>query len=338
MTNILVTGGAGFIGSHTSLELLQAGYDVTVIDNLSNSKEESLRRVQMLAGKKLDFYKVDLRDLPALEAIFRTRPFEAVMHFAGLKSPGESVLKPLEYYQDNLTSSITLFQVMQQFGVKNLVFSSSCTVYGDPTSVPIREDFPCTHQANPYGRTKRMIEVILEDLNAADSAWNVALLRYFNPVGAHPSGKIGEDPRGIPINLMPYITQVAVGRLPELKVFGNDYPTPDGTGIRDYIHVVDLALGHLKALDKLRRNPGLVIYNLGTNCGYSVLELVAAFEKTSGQKVPYRIVGRRPGDIAISYADASKANQELGWRTLRGLDDICIDAWRWQSQNPNGYD
>jgi UDP-glucose 4-epimerase len=336
--NILVTGGAGFIGSHTSLELLQAGYHVTVVDNLSNSKEEALRRVQKLAGRKLDFYKIDLRDRPALEAVFRSRPFGAVMHFAGLKSPGESVLKPLEYYQDNLTSALTLLQMMVQYGVKNLVFSSSCTVYGDPASVPIREDFPCINQANPYGRTKRMIEMILQDLNAADPSWNVALLRYFNPVGAHPSGEIGEDPRGVPINLMPYITQVAVGRLPELKVFGNDYPTPDGTGVRDYIHVVDLALGHLKALDKLQTNPGLVIYNLGSNRGYSVLELVTAFEKVTGKKIPYRIVERRPGDIATSYADASKANQELGWHTVRSLDEICADAWRWQTQNPNGYD
>lgn len=336
--NILVTGGAGYIGSHTCVALLQAGYDVTVVDNLINSKEEALRRVQQLAGKSLEFHRIDLLDRGGLERLFQSKPFDAVIHFAGLKSPGESVRQPLRYYYNNITGSLILCEMMAQYGVRDLVFSSSATVYGDSSIVPVREDFPCHQQANPYGRTKRMIEMILEDIQAADPAWNIALLRYFNPVGAHPSGRIGEDPQGIPNNLMPVISQVAVGRLAELKVYGNDYPTPDGTGIRDYVHVVDLAVGHLKALDKLLDDPGLVIYNLGTNRGYSVLEMVHTFEKVSGQKIPYRIVARRPGDIAISYADASKANAELGWKAQLGIEEMCMDVWRWQSNYPKGYE
>lgn len=336
--NILVTGGAGYIGSHTCVALLQAGYDVTVVDNLINSKEEALRRVQQLAGKSLEFHRIDLLDRGGLERLFQSKPFDAVIHFAGLKSPGESVRQPLRYYYNNITGSLILCEMMAQYGVRDLVFSSSATVYGDSSIVPVQEDFPCHQQANPYGRTKRMIEMILEDIQAADPAWNIALLRYFNPVGAHPSGRIGEDPQGIPNNLMPVISQVAVGRLAELKVYGNDYPTPDGTGIRDYVHVVDLAVGHLKALDKLLDDPGLVIYNLGTNRGYSVLEMVHTFEKVSGQKIPYRIVARRPGDIAISYADASKANAELGWKAQLGIEEMCMDVWRWQSNYPKGYE
>lgn len=336
--HILVTGGAGYIGSHTCVELLQAGYEVTVVDNLSNSKEEALRRVQELAGRPLEFHRVDLLDRPALEKVFQRRSFEAVIHFAGLKAPAESVRKPLAYYQNNLTGTLVLCELMAQYGVKDLVFSSSATVYGDLAVAPVREDFPCHQQINPYGRTKRMIEIILEDVHAADPEWNVALLRYFNPVGAHPSGRIGDDPRGIPNNLMPVISQVAVGRLPELHIFGGDYPTPDGTGIRDYVHVVDLAIGHLKALDKLREKPGLVIYNLGTRHGYSVLEMVQTFERVTGKKIPYRIVERRPGDVAISYADVSKAERELGWKAQRSVEEMCADAWRWQSNYPNGYE
>lgn len=334
---ILVTGGAGYIGSHTCLELLQAGYDVTVVDNLINSKIEALQRVQELAGVRLEFQLVDLLDRPALEKVFQSKPFNAVIHFAGLKAPGESVRLPLRYYHNNLTGTMILCDLMAQHGIKQLVFSSSATVYGDSEIVPVREEFPCHQQANPYGRTKRMIEIILEDLYTADAAWNIAILRYFNPVGAHPSGRIGEDPQGIPNNLMPVISQVGVGRLPELKVYGGDYPTADGTGIRDYIHVQDLAIGHLKALVKLREKPGLVTYNLGTNRGYSVLELVQSFEKVSGKKIPYRIVERRPGDIAISFADVSKAEKELGWKALRGIEEMCADAWRWQSSYPDGY-
>ncbi len=336
--HILVTGGAGYIGSHACLELMNAGYQITVVDNLSNSKETSLQRVQELTGKSLDFHKVDLTDRPALEAVFKKTRFDAVMHFAGLKSPGESVSLPLRYYYNNITGTVNLCEVMAQFQVKNIIFSSSCTVYGDPASVPIREDFPCTQQANPYGRTKRFCEQIFEDLIVSDPSWNIALLRYFNPVGAHPSGRIGEDPRGIPVNLLPYISQVAVGRYPFVRVWGRDYPTPDGTGIRDYIHVVDLVLGHLKALEKLAEKPGLVIYNLGNNRGYSVLELISAFEKACGKTIPYQFLDRRPGDIAVSYADASKANRELGWHCQRDIAEICQDTWRWQSNNPKGYD
>lgn len=333
---VLVTGGAGYIGSHTCLELLKDGYDVVVVDNLANSKEESLTRVQDLAGKKLAFHEVDLLDKNALDAVFTESSVDAVLHFAGLKAVGESVTIPLSYYHNNVTGTLILCEVMGKHNVKNLVFSSSATVYGDPHKVPITENFPLS-ATNPYGRTKLMIEEILRDLHRADKAWNVALLRYFNPVGAHHSGRIGEDPNGIPNNLVPYIAQVAVGKLSILSVFGNDYPTPDGTGIRDYIHVVDLALGHLKALEKLTVNPGVVTYNLGTGQGFSVLEMVSAFEKASGKKIPYKIVGRRPGDIASCYADPSLAKDELDWITERGIDDMCADSWKWQSGNPNGY-
>lgn len=334
---ILVTGGAGYIGSHTCLELLQAGYEVIVVDNLANSKVESLRRVQKLAGKELTFHQVDLLDKEALTAVFDNATIQAVIHFAGLKAVGESVTIPLQYYHNNVTGTLILCEVMAQHKVKKLVFSSSATVYGDPHKVPISEDFPLS-ATNPYGRSKLMIEEILRDLYQADNAWNVAILRYFNPVGAHQSGQIGEDPHGIPNNLVPYITQVAIGKLPELSVFGDDYPTRDGTGIRDYIHVVDLAAGHLKAIEKLRSNPGVVTYNLGTGRGYSVLEVVSAFEKASGKKIPYKIVGRRPGDIASCYADPAKANEELGWSAERDIDEMCADAWRWQSNSPNGYE
>jgi UDP-glucose 4-epimerase len=334
--NILVTGGAGYIGSHACLELLQAGHHVTVVDNLSNSKEESLRRVQELAHRPLAFHKVDLLDETALESVFQAERFDAVIHFAGLKAPGESINFPLKYYHNNITGTLILCKLMARYAVKNIVFSSSATVYGDQNPVPLREGYPC-NPINPYGRTKWMIEIILKDLHASDPAWNVALLRYFNPVGAHPSGRIGEDPQDIPTNLMPFIAQVAIGRRPELRVFGGDYPTPDGTCIRDYIHVVDLALGHLKALQKLQTGPGVVIYNLGTSRGSSVLEVLHAYEKACGHSLPYRIAERRPGDAPVSYADASKANQELDWRAERSIEEMCADSWRWQSNNPQGY-
>ena len=334
---ILVTGGAGYIGSHTCLELLQAGYDVVVVDNLANSKEEALRRAQKLAGKPLTFHQVDLLDEGALGAVFQRSAIDAVIHFAGLKAVGESVAQPLRYYHNNVAGTINLCRVMQKYGVKKMVFSSSCTVYGEPHALPITEEFPLSAPTSPYGRTKLILEDILRDLYRADPAWNIALLRYFNPVGAHSSGQIGEDPNGIPNNLLPYITQVAVGKLAQLSVFGGDYPTPDGTGVRDYLHVVDLAIGHLKALEKLETNPGLLTYNLGTGQGYSVLEVIAAFEKASGKKIPYRIVERRPGDTAAVYADPSKAERELGWRAERDLTQMCADAWNWQLQNPDGY-
>jgi len=334
---ILVTGGAGYIGSHTTLELLKADFEVIVVDNLSNSKEESLKRVQKLSGKTLQFYKADLLDKLALQKIFHVHDIDAVIHFAGLKAVGESVEKPLEYYHNNITGTLVLCEVMKEYEVKNIVFSSSATVYGDPESVPIKEDARLS-TTNPYGRTKHMIEEILRDLHVADSNWNVAILRYFNPVGAHPSGEIGEDPNGIPNNLMPYIAQVAIGKLPKLSVFGDDYPTKDGTGVRDFIHVVDLSLGHLNALEKLEENPGVVTYNLGTGRGYSVLEMISAFEEASGQKIPYEIVDRRPGDIAECYADPTKAERELGWKAERGIDEMCRDAWRWQSKNPQGFE
>ena len=333
---ILVTGGAGYIGSHTVLELLNTGHAVIVVDNLSNSKEEALTRVQALTGRALTFYRVDLLDREALTAVFARHAVDAVVHFAGLKAVGESVSMPLRYYHNNVTGTLVLCEVMQAAGVRNLVFSSSATVYGEPETVPITESFPLS-ATNPYGRSKLMIEEILRDLHVADAAWNIALLRYFNPVGAHASGRIGEDPSGIPNNLLPYVAQVAVGKLPTLRVFGGDYPTPDGAGVRDYIHVVDLALGHLKALDRLAQNPGVVTYNLGTGRGYSVLEMVAAFEKACGRAIPYQIVERRPGDIPTSYADPSLAAAELGWRAARDVDAMCADAWRWQSQNPHGY-
>jgi UDP-glucose 4-epimerase len=333
---ILVTGGAGYIGSHTCVELLNAGYDVVVVDNLRNSKIAALERVEKITGKKVDFIQLDLRERDKLNEVFERFSIDAVLHFAGLKAVGESVQIPLEYYENNVYGTIVLCQVMQVHNIRKLVFSSSATVYGSPEQMPIREDFPIA-PLNPYGHSKAMIEQILRDLYISDPTWQVTLLRYFNPVGAHPSGLIGEDPNGIPNNLFPFITQVAVGRLPYLRVFGNDYPTPDGTGIRDYIHVVDLALGHLSALEKLNQ-PGVYTYNLGTGRGYSVLEVVSAFERACGKPIPYRIVERRPGDAAISFADPSLAQKELGWFATRSLDDMCQDAWRWQSLNPNGYE
>lgn len=334
--NILVTGGAGYIGSHTCLELLNGGHQVVVVDNLSNSKETSLIRVQELTGKSLVFHQVDLLEKPALERVFAAQPIDAVIHFAGLKAVGESVEIPLSYYHNNITGTINLCEVMKKCEVNTLVFSSSATVYGDPHTVPIKEDFPLG-PTNPYGRSKLMIEEILKDLYRAEPNWRIALLRYFNPVGAHESGRIGEDPNGIPNNLLPFITQVAVGKLEKLAVFGNDYPTPDGTGVRDYIHVVDLAIGHLKALEKLAAGPGIFTYNLGTGRGYSVLEMIHAFEKSSGRKIPYEIVGRRAGDIATCYADPSRARDELGWVASRGIETMTTDAWHWQESNPDGY-
>jgi len=333
---ILVTGGAGYIGSHTCLILLEAGYDVIVVDNLMNSKEESLTRVQQITGKSLIFHKVDLLDRDALNRVFDGVSIDAVIHFAGLKAVGESVSMPLRYYHNNVTGTLHLCEVMREHGVRKIVFSSSATVYGDPHTVPIMEDFPLA-PANPYGRSKLMIEEIFCDINAAGEEWDIALLRYFNPVGAHPSGMIGEDPNGIPNNLFPYITQVAVGKREALSVFGNDYPTADGTGVRDYIHVVDLAEGHLKALEKIDSGSGIVICNLGTGRGYSVLEVVEKFEEVSGRRIPYDIVKRRPGDIAVCYADSSKAKDEMGWSAKRSMDEMCADAWRWQSRNPEGY-
>jgi UDP-glucose 4-epimerase len=333
---ILVTGGAGYIGSHTCLELLQAGHEVVVVDNLSNSSKESLQRVQTLTNRSLAFHAVDLLDRDGLERIFAGGGIEAVIHFAGLKAVGESVSQPLRYYHNNITGTLILCELMAKHGVKHLVFSSSATVYGANNAAPLLETMPLS-ATNPYGRTKLMIEEILRDLHGADASWNIALLRYFNPVGAHASGRIGEAPGGIPNNLFPYIAQVAVGKRRELSVYGNDYPTADGTGVRDFIHVVDLALGHLRALDKLREKPGVVTYNLGTGRGYSVLEAVAAFERACGRQIPCRIAPRRPGDVGVSYADSSKANRELNWRATRSLDEMCADTWRWQSQNPNGY-
>ncbi len=334
---LLVTGGAGYIGSHTCLELLTAGYEIVVVDNLSNSSPEALTRVQELAGKTLTFCEADIRDKTAMEAVFAQYTFEGVIHFAGLKAVGESVAVPLRYYQNNVVGSLVLLETMQKFEVKKIVFSSSATVYGDPQRIPITEDMPLS-ATNPYGRSKLMIEDMLRDLHRADPSWDIALLRYFNPVGAHPSGRIGEAPTGIPNNLMPYVAQVAVGRLQALSVFGIDYPTPDGTGVRDYIHVVDLAHGHIKAIEKLITHPGLVTYNLGTGRGYSVLEVLAAFEKACGKPIPYKMVGRRPGDVATTYADPAKAKVELGWEARLGLDEMCADTWRWQSRYPNGYE
>ena len=333
---ILVTGGAGYIGSHTCVELLEAGYEPVVFDNLSNSKPAALERVARIAGKTLEFVEGDIRDSAALDAVLRERSIDAVIHFAGLKAVGESVEKPLEYYDNNVSGTVTLLQAMRDAGVKNIVFSSSATVYGDPASLPIREDFPLS-ATNPYGRSKLIIEDILRDLYRADPTWNIGILRYFNPVGAHASGLIGEDPNDIPNNLMPYIAQVAVGKLAQLSVFGDDYPTHDGTGVRDYIHVVDLARGHIKALQKLAQSPGCVTYNLGTGAGYSVLDMVKAFEKASGRTVAYRIAGRRAGDIAACYADPELARRELGWAAEYGVEAMCEDSWRWQSNNPEGY-
>ena len=335
---LLVTGGAGFIGSHTCVELLNAGYEVVVVDNLYNASEKALERVEQITGKSLKFYKVDLLDAPALTKVFDEEKIDAVIHFAGLKAVGESVAKPLEYYHNNITGTLILCDVMRKHGVKNIIFSSSATVYGDPAFIPITEECPKGKITNPYGQTKGMLEQILTDLHVADPEWNVILLRYFNPIGAHKSGLIGENPKGIPNNLLPYVAQVAVGKLKCLGVFGNDYDTPDGTGVRDYIHVVDLAIGHVKAIDKLKDKEGVSIYNLGTGVGYSVLQVVAAFEKACGKKIPYEIKPRRAGDIATCYSDASKAKRELGWVAERGLDEMCEDAWRWQSMNPNGFE
>lgn len=334
---ILVTGGAGYIGSHTVLELLNSGHEVVVVDNLYNSSEESLVRVEELTGKKLTFYKVDLLDYPGLCKIFDQHTFDAAIHFAALKAVGESVEKPLEYYHNNITGTIHLLQAMRAHNMKRLVFSSSATVYGEHNQPPLREDMPREDATNPYGRTKVMMEMVMEDVYKAHPDWAFCFLRYFNPVGAHPSGKIGEDPTGIPNNLLPFVTQVAVGRHEKLRVFGKDYPTPDGTPVRDYIHVMDLAAGHVKAIEKLMEGAGLRIYNLGTGRGYSVLEVVQAFEHATGKKVPYEIVGRRAGDLPVSVADPSKAERELGWKARRGIEEMCADAWRWQQANPRGY-
>ena len=333
---ILITGGAGYIGSHTCVELIAAGHQVVVVDNLSNSRIEALRRVEKITGKPVPLVIADVSDRYAMQEIFRAYPIEAVIHFAGLKAVGESVTKPLLYYQNNICGSIVLFETMAEFGVKRLVFSSSATVYGDPHVVPIREDFPLS-ATNPYGRCKLMIEEILRDLTVSDTSWRIALLRYFNPVGAHESGLIGEDPKDIPNNLMPFVSQVAVGRRDELLVFGNDYPTHDGTGVRDYIHVVDLAAGHLAALEALDKYNTTLTVNLGTGRGYSVLDMVQAFERVSDRLIPYRITNRRPGDIASCYADSALAYELMGWRAERDLEMMCRDAWRWQSMNQNGY-
>ncbi|MBD3107690.1 UDP-glucose 4-epimerase GalE [Bacillus sp. AGMB 02131] len=332
---ILVTGGAGYIGSHTCVELLNAGYELVIVDNLSNSKKEALNRVQMITGKSFFFYEIDLCNKEDLEMVFYKHQIDAVIHFAGLKAVGESVAKPLKYFKTNLQSTINLCEVMQKNNVKKLIFSSSATVYGMPEKVPIFEDFPL-NVTNPYGRTKLIIEEILHDIHFSDPKWSISILRYFNPIGAHESGLIGEDPNGIPNNLMPYITKVAIGELPELQVFGNQYPTKDGTGVRDYIHVVDLAIGHLKALEHSPLEE-VSIYNLGTGKGYSVLEIVQAFEKATGVDIPYNIVNSRPGDAAICFANASKANKELGWYADKTITQMCKDAWKWQSSNPNGY-
>ena len=341
--NILVTGGAGFIGSHTIIELLQGGHQVVVVDNLSNSNPESLRRVESIVGQVMPFYKVDIRDRVALETVFALHDFDCCIHFAGLKAVGESVVKPWEYYENNIYGTLVLLDVMRKHGCKNIIFSSSATVYGSPAEVPITEACPKGRCTNPYGQTKSMLEEILTDMHTADvklasaHPWNIVLLRYFNPIGAHESGLIGENPGGIPNNLMPYITRVAVGKLDKLHVFGDDYPTPDGTGVRDYIHVVDLAKGHVKALKAIENDCGVAIYNLGTGQGYSVLEVVHAFEKVSGVTIPYVIGERRPGDIAVCYSDPGKAERELGWKAEHNIYDMCRDSWNWQKKNPEGY-
>ncbi len=334
---VLVTGGAGYIGSHTCVELLQAGYEVVVLDNLCNSSEKSLERVKAITGKDLTFYKGDILDREILGKIFAENTIDSCIHFAGLKAVGESVAKPWEYYQNNIAGTLTLVDVMRQNGVKNIIFSSSATVYGDPAQIPITEECPKGQCTNPYGWTKSMLEQVLSDMQKADPEWNVILLRYFNPIGAHESGTMGENPNGIPNNLMPYITQVAVGKLAELGVFGDDYDTPDGTGVRDYIHVVDLAIGHVKALKKIEEKAGLCVYNLGTGVGYSVLDIVHSFEEANDLKIPYSIKPRRPGDVPTCYSDATKAKEELGWVAERGIKEMCADSWRWQKNNPNGY-
>lgn len=333
---VLVTGGAGYIGSHTVVELLNSGKEVVIVDDLSNSSEKVVDRIEEITGKRPRFYKVNILDEKEFEKIFEENKIDSIIHFAGFKAVGESVAKPLAYYTNNLVNTLIVLNTMKKYGVRNLVFSSSATVYGDPHTCPILENFPLS-TTNPYGSTKLMIEDMLRDITKADKELNVAILRYFNPVGAHESGRIGEEPNGIPNNLMPYITKVAIGKLEMLSVYGNDYPTHDGTGVRDYIHVVDLALGHLKALEKLETNPGLVTYNLGTGKGYSVLDMVKAFGKACGHEIPYKIVERRPGDVAMCYADPTKAKNELGWEAKYDLDRMCADSWRWQSNNPNGY-
>lgn len=332
---ILVTGGAGYIGSHTTIELLERGNEVVIVDNLVNSKLEALNRIRKISGKDFKFYQIDVCDKENLRKVFKENNIECVIHFAGLKAVGESVSIPMEYYKNNLISTLSLVDVMKEFNVKNLIFSSSATVYGYQEIVPIKETASLS-ATNPYGRTKLFIEYMLKDLYKSDNSWNIALLRYFNPIGAHPSGLIGEDPNGIPNNLCPYITQVAIGKLPFLRIFGSDYDTKDGTGVRDYIHVCDLAHGHICAIDKLKSNPGLVIYNLGTGVGYSVLDILHAFNKAVGRELPYQIVERRPGDIAICYADPTKAYEEMGFKTTRTLEDMARDSWNWQKKNPNG--
>ena len=337
MSTILVTGGAGFIGSHTCVELLESGYDVVVIDNLSNACEESLKRVEKITGKTLKFYKGDIADKELMDKILTENDIYAVIHFAGLKAVGESVQKPLEYYTNNISGTLAMCDVMRKHGVKNIIFSSSATVYGDPAEIPITEKCPKGQCTNPYGWTKSMLEQILTDIQFADKEWNVILLRYFNPIGAHKSGLIGEDPNGIPNNLMPYITKVATGELPRVNVFGNDYPTPDGTGVRDYIHVMDLATGHVNAIDKIKENSGVKVYNLGTGKGYSVLDVIKNFSEASGIDIPYVITDRRPGDIAECYSDATLAKEELGWEAKYDIKEMCADSWNWQKNNPNGY-
>ncbi len=335
--SILVTGGAGYIGSHTCIELIKAGYDVVVVDNFYNSKREALKRTADLSGKPVTFYECDIRDEKGLDKIFKEEKIDAVIHFAGLKAVGESCQKPLEYYDNNIAGTLVLCDVMRKNGCKKIVFSSSATVYGSNNISPLKESMPTGGTTNPYGTTKFMIEIILSDLFKSDKDWSICLLRYFNPIGAHESGRIGEDPNGIPNNLMPFITQVAIGKRECLSVFGSDYDTHDGTGVRDYIHVVDLAAGHVKALQRVLGKSGLDVYNLGTGTGYSVLDVVRAFEKASGVKINYKIVDRRPGDVAVCYSDPTKAYEELGWKAERGIDEMCADSWRWQSQNPNGY-
>lgn len=334
---ILVTGGAGYIGSHTCVELLNAGYDVVIVDNLDNSNRKAVDRIEQITGKEVTFYERDIRDREAMHEIFALEKPKCVIHFAGLKAVGESVQKPLEYYENNINGTLVMLDAMRKNGCKNIIFSSSATVYGDPAFIPITEECPKGSPTNPYGWTKSMLEQILTDLHTSDPEWNVILLRYFNPIGAHKSGLIGEDPKGIPNNLLPYVAQVAIGKLKCLGVFGNDYDTPDGTGVRDYIHVVDLAVGHVKAIDKIKENPGVKIYNLGTGKGYSVLDIVKAYSKACGHDIPYEIKPRRAGDIATCYADASLAKKELGWEAEYGIDEMCADSWRWQSMNPNGY-
>ncbi|HZJ78263.1 MAG TPA: UDP-glucose 4-epimerase GalE [Clostridia bacterium] len=334
---VLVTGGAGYIGSHTCIELLNAGHEVIILDNFFNSKSEALNRIKEISGKDFKFYECDVRDAEYLKEIFSENDIKSVIHFAGLKAVGESCEKPLEYYDNNVNGTLVLCEAMKNAGCKKIVFSSSATVYGAENASPLKEDMPTGSTTNPYGTTKYFIERILNDLHASDNSWGVSILRYFNPIGAHKSGKIGENPNGIPNNLMPYISQVAVGKLAELNVFGNDYDTPDGTGVRDYIHVVDLAIGHVKALESLMNDGGIGVYNLGTGKGYSVLDMIKAFEKASGKKIKYVIEPRRPGDIATCFSDPTKASNELGWRAQLGIDEMCEDTWRWQKLNPNGF-